>query len=136
MNEQRLEKWLSSVDSRHRAVLVVSKRAKQIQKGLRPYFDSKTMKVTSMALEEFIKGKIEWYELSQEEMDAIRKETLAAQEATPPIERPERFDRFEKREIKLFDDFTDTDSDSDEDDTDDDNDSELDEDDLFPDTDE
>lgn len=81
MNDKKLEKWLSGIDSRHRAVLVVSKRAKQIQKGLRPYFDSKSAKVTTMALEEFIQGKVDWYELSQEEIEAIRQAALASREA-------------------------------------------------------
>ncbi|MBN1878974.1 DNA-directed RNA polymerase subunit omega [bacterium] len=134
MNEQKLEKWLGSVDSRHRAVLVVSKRAKQIQKGLRPYFDSKTLKVTSMALEEFVKGKVDWYELSQEEMDALRKDTLVAQESLPVVERPERPDRIEKREIKIFDDVSETESDQEDEETDDESDSDLDN--LFPDADE
>ena len=81
MQQKKLEDWLNSIDSRHRAVLVASKRAKQLQKGLRPYFDSKTSKVTTMAIEEFINGKVDWYELSQEEIDTIRKEMMAAREA-------------------------------------------------------
>jgi DNA-directed RNA polymerase subunit K/omega len=96
MNDKKLEKWLSGIDSRHRAVLVVSKRAKQIQKGLRPYFDSKSTKVTTMALEEFIQGKVDWYELSQEEIEAIRQAAIASREtekAEAPVE----------SEKKLFD---------------------------------
>lgn len=81
MNAKNLEQWLNSVDSRHRAVLVVSKRAKQLQKGLRPFFDSKTSKVTTMAIEEFVNGKVDYYELSDEEIDALRKQMLAAREA-------------------------------------------------------
>ena len=81
MDNKKLEKWLSSVDSRHRAVLLVSKRARQIQKGLRPYFDSKSTKVTIMALEEFIQGKIDWYELSEEEIEALKQAALDIQES-------------------------------------------------------
>jgi DNA-directed RNA polymerase omega subunit len=81
MNVKKLENWLNSVDSRHRAVLVVSKRAKQIQKGLRPYFDSKSSKVTTMALEEFVEGKIDWYELTEEEIEARRVAYERAQKA-------------------------------------------------------
>lgn len=86
MNDKKLEKWLSGVDSRHRAVLLVSKRARQIQKGLRPYFDSKSTKVTIMALEEFIQGKIDWYELSPEEMEAIKQAAAEIQEAEESTE--------------------------------------------------
>jgi len=77
MNETKLEKWLENMDSRHRAVLVASQRAKQLQKGLRPYFESKTSKVTTMAIEEFISGKFDWYELSEEEIEKIRSKAKA-----------------------------------------------------------
>jgi DNA-directed RNA polymerase omega subunit len=92
MEEKKLEKWLNDIDSRHRAVIVVSKRAKQIQKGLRPYFDSKTTKVTTMALEEFVKGKVDWYELSPEELELIQKQIVAAKESvtTEPSKPAER----------------------------------------------
>ncbi|MCD4655474.1 DNA-directed RNA polymerase subunit omega [bacterium] len=81
IQEKKLEKWLSNIDSRHRAVLVVSQRAKQLQKGLRPYFDAKTSKVTTMAIEEFVNGKVDWYKLSQEEIDKIQSEQKAARDA-------------------------------------------------------
>ncbi len=137
MDEKKLEKWLGGVDSRHRAVLVVSKRAKQIQKGLRPYFDSKTAKVTTMALEEFVKGKVEWYELSPEEVDAIHKESLTSHEVIQEVARPERPERLEKREIRLVDDFADSESEAeDEDDDDDDGDADSEQDGAFSESDE
>lgn len=81
MNKNKLEVWLNNIDSRHRAVLVVAKRAKQLQKGLRPYFESKSSKVTTMALEEFINEKVDWYELTDDEIDALRKKMEAARAA-------------------------------------------------------
>ncbi|MBN1355851.1 DNA-directed RNA polymerase subunit omega [bacterium] len=66
MKQKELERFLNSVDSRYRAVLVASKRAKQLQQGLRPLFEGKNLKVTSMALEEFINEKVEFYEVEPE----------------------------------------------------------------------
>ncbi|HPQ41068.1 MAG TPA: DNA-directed RNA polymerase subunit omega [bacterium] len=81
MNKNKLEQWLNSIDSRHRAVLVVAKRAKQLQKGLRPFFESKSSKVTTLALEEFINNRVGWYELTDDEIDALRKKMEAARAA-------------------------------------------------------
>ena len=58
MKQEELEIFLKSLDSRHRAVLVAAKRARQLQQGLRPLFDGKTTKVTTMALEELVAGKV------------------------------------------------------------------------------
>ncbi len=54
----KIEKLMTEFDSRYRAVIVASKRAKQLKKGLRPLFESKSTKVTTMALEEMISGNI------------------------------------------------------------------------------
>ncbi len=88
MNVKKLEAWLNGIDSRHRAVLVVSKRAKQIQKGLRPYFDSKSSKVTTMALEEFIEGKMDWYELTPEEIEELQAAYERAKKMDDSSENP------------------------------------------------
>ena len=80
MDEYQLEQFLNSVDSRHRAVVLAAKRAKQLQKGLRPYFEGKSTKVTVMALEELINKKVEMY-IPEEVTDDTESET-------DPIETP------------------------------------------------
>ena len=50
----QLEKYLDQLDSGYRAVIIASKRAKQLKKGLRPLFEGKSTKVTTMALEEIV----------------------------------------------------------------------------------
>ncbi|GEM_PF-6266821 len=58
MNLKAVETFLNTLDSRYRGVLVVAKRAKQLQKGLRTLFEGKSVKVTTLALEDFVSGKI------------------------------------------------------------------------------
>ncbi len=69
MDDYQLEQFLNSVDSRHRAVVLAAKRAKQLQKGLRPYFEGKSTKVTIMALEELINQKVEMFEPEEDILD-------------------------------------------------------------------
>ncbi len=58
MNLKAVETFLNTLDSRYRGVLVVAKRAKQLQKGLRTLFEGKPVKVTTLALEDFVSGKL------------------------------------------------------------------------------
>lgn len=58
MNLKAVEVFLNTLDSRYRGVLVVAKRAKQLQKGLRTLFEGKAVKVTTLALDDFTSGRV------------------------------------------------------------------------------
>ena len=60
MTLQELEIYLKTIDSRYRAVIIAAKRAKQLQKNLRPLFEGKTVKVTTMALDELVNNKVDY----------------------------------------------------------------------------
>ncbi len=68
MDQRKLEGFIKDIGNRHLAVLIAVKRAKQLQQGLRPLFEGKRKKLTTMALEEMIEGRLEYtfHDLSSE----------------------------------------------------------------------
>ncbi|MBN1551792.1 DNA-directed RNA polymerase subunit omega [bacterium] len=84
MKQSELEKFLNAMDSKYRAVLVAAKRAKQLQQGLRPLFEGKSTKATTMALEELINKKVEYYILedsSTEQPEDSKTESQSASDS-------------------------------------------------------
>ncbi len=53
---------LEHVDSRYRLAVILFKRARMINQGDTPLVESKFVKEYFVALEEFLKGKLEWKE--------------------------------------------------------------------------
>ncbi len=83
MKETDLERFLNSTDSRHRVVIIAAKRARQLQQGLGQFFEGKSTKVTTMALEELVTGKIEMVLPSNDTSDPVPEEPTTAPESTP-----------------------------------------------------
>jgi DNA-directed RNA polymerase omega subunit len=81
MKKKQLEQFLGRMDSRYRAVIVASKRAKQLQQGLRPLFEGKSAKVTTMALEEFVNEKVDYY-ITNPEQENVKPAAEAVPEKT------------------------------------------------------
>jgi DNA-directed RNA polymerase omega subunit len=65
MTLREMEKYLNSMDSRYRAVVVAAKRAKQLQKALRPLFEGKSVKVTTLALDELVSNRVVYYKTEE-----------------------------------------------------------------------
>jgi DNA-directed RNA polymerase omega subunit len=88
MEQKELEKFLKEVDSRHRAVLIAVKRAKQLQQGLRPLFEGKSTKVTMMALEELVNKKVEYKFLNNELTEVVPAGEGVAEAVPEPVKEP------------------------------------------------
>ena len=48
------------VDSKYKLVHIISQRAKQLLKGADPLVETDSKKPTTIALEEFVQGKLKW----------------------------------------------------------------------------
>ena len=62
------------IDSKYRLIILAAKRSKQLQRGARPRIDidQTKHKPTRIALEEVIRGKIQFHFNTEEEMAAKR----------------------------------------------------------------
>ena len=53
-----INELLEKVDSRYTLVLLASKRARQLVEGDKAFFDTKSKKVVSIAVQEIVEGKV------------------------------------------------------------------------------
>jgi DNA-directed RNA polymerase omega subunit len=72
------------IDSRYRLVIVGSQRARQLMEGNGPAIQTRYKKTTTIALEEFLEGKLEFYtgkeaRLAQREARRLREEEMRHQ---------------------------------------------------------
>jgi DNA-directed RNA polymerase omega subunit len=72
------------IDSRYRIVVVGSQRARQLMEGNGPALQTRYKKATTIALEEFLEGKLEFYtgkeaRLAQRESRRLREEEMRHQ---------------------------------------------------------
>jgi DNA-directed RNA polymerase omega subunit len=72
------------VDSRYRLVIVGSQRARQLMEGNGPALQTRYKKATTIALEEFLESKLEFYtgkeaRLAQREARRLREEEMRHQ---------------------------------------------------------
>ena len=58
MTQVSMEKLLKRCGSVYRAVILAAKRAKEVAEGSPPLIDTPHRKVTSIALEEIVQGKV------------------------------------------------------------------------------
>ncbi|MBI3621498.1 MAG: DNA-directed RNA polymerase subunit omega [Nitrospirae bacterium] len=73
----------TGVDSRYRVVAVASQRARQLAEGARPSVETRYIKPTTIALQEFYGGMLEFLtgkeaRVAQKEAKRIREEAMAA----------------------------------------------------------
>ncbi|HUJ78941.1 MAG TPA: DNA-directed RNA polymerase subunit omega [Nitrospiria bacterium] len=73
----------AGVDSRYRIVTVSSQRARQLSEGAKPSVTTRYTKPTTIALQEFFDGKLEFLtgkeaRVAQKEAKRIREEAMAA----------------------------------------------------------
>ena len=73
------------IDSRYRLVIVTSQRARQLMEGNGPAIQTRYKKATSVALEEFLEGKLEIYtgkeaiRIAQRDARRLREEEVRHQ---------------------------------------------------------
>lgn len=72
------------IDSRYRLVIVAAQRARQIMEGNGPAIQTRYTKATTIALEEFLEDKLEFFtgkeaRLAQREAKRLREEELKHQ---------------------------------------------------------
>ncbi|HXC61304.1 MAG TPA: DNA-directed RNA polymerase subunit omega [Nitrospiria bacterium] len=87
-----------TIDTRYRLVIIASQRTKQLMQGRKPMIETKAKKPTSIALDEVLSGKLEFFtgkEARQALKDARRlKEEEAKVKALMP--RPSDIDELKK----------------------------------------
>ena len=71
-HEEITEQTSQEIDSKYRLIILAAKRSKQLQRGARPRIeiDSAKHKPTRIALEEVIRGKIQFHTTTDGEEDA------------------------------------------------------------------
>lgn len=77
------EEILKHIDSKYSFVTVVSKRARQLLEGASPLVekDEEDERALSVALRELTEDKFDFHRMTKEEIEQIKLEKLAAQEA-------------------------------------------------------
>ncbi|HVS20757.1 MAG TPA: DNA-directed RNA polymerase subunit omega [Pyrinomonadaceae bacterium] len=72
LHEEESEPQTQEIDSKYRLIILAAKRSKQLQRGARPRIeiDSAKHKPTRIALEEVIRGKVQFHTTNDGEDEA------------------------------------------------------------------
>jgi len=67
--EENRENIQPEIDSKYRMIIIAAKRSKQLQRGARPRIDidARKHKPTRIALEEVLRGKVDFTIITEEE---------------------------------------------------------------------
>ena len=66
------------IDSKFRFITVASQRAKQLQNGAKPRVDTRSLKATTIAMEEVLQDAVSWEILDEETARAAEAAAAAA----------------------------------------------------------
>lgn len=94
----------NQLDSRYRLVVIGAQRARQLMEGARASEDTKYLKATTVSLEEFLEGELQFVtgkeaRLAQREARRIREETLRKRAL---LEREEEISNEIKKDLSVY----------------------------------
>lgn len=99
-----IELDMKKIDGRYRLVMIASQRAKELSLGVKPKIQTKSRRVTTIAIEEAVQGKLEFLigeEAKKEEEDAKKFDYRRLLEEKRREATPEELTELEK-DLKVY----------------------------------